>query len=348
MNLPTITHINLARGWRGGEHQTSLLIRELQKAGLNQQLCVHPGSPMSQIADSLSLPALSPASLLMHPAQIAGSIAHAHEARGVYLAAWLKYRAKVNYVVTRRMQAAPRRRMLTARVYLNADQLVGISRAACIGLQQIAPSREILRIPSSHSGVQYKRNEVQELRKHLIGDANILIGHAGALVDRDKAQSVLIDAFRVISNDRSNVRLLIMGEGSDRAALEQQARGLNISFLGHIENIHQYLATLDCFVLPSRHEGLGSVLLDVMKARVPIVASNVGGIPDIIRSEHTGLLIDPNNALSLADAIVRLLDDDNLSRNLAETAFQEVEDYSPRLMAMKYIDIYRQVANKAV
>ena len=342
MNLPYITHINLARGWRGGEHQTFLLMQELEKVGINQRLCAYRESPIADKARSLGIPLISPASALMKPQQLAGSIIHAHEARGVYVAAWAKYRVGSPYVVTRRMEQSPRRRMFTVSAYQKADQLVGISRAACVGLEQVAPGQAVLKIPSTHSNIRPDQDEVVKLKNRLLGGAKLLIGHAGALVDRHKGQSLLIDAFRITSEARGDLKLVIMGQGPDREILEEKAKSLNVEFLGHVNNIQLHLAALDCFVLPSRHEGLGSVLLEAMHVGTPVIAANVGGIPDVVEDKRTGVLVAPENAPMLAAAIQRVINDKAFCNSLIESASQTAMRHNPRAMAEDYIKVYRE------
>ena len=80
----------------------------------------------------------------------------------------------------------------------------------------------------------------------------------------------------------------------------------NIFFTGFVENVGDYLAALDLFILPSNKEGIGGILIDAMEQKVPIIASRVGGIPEIVHDEKNGILIDPRSPNQLKAAILRL------------------------------------------
>jgi glycosyltransferase involved in cell wall biosynthesis len=180
------------------------------------------------------------------------------------------------------MQKPPKSRFLTRQAYTNADTLVGISKAACSGLQALALNSSIVQIPDSHSGHLPDSELASKKRTELgVGSGQTRIGHAGALVDADKGQKLLIDAAKALLKRGYQFQLIFMGDGPDRTELEAYADEQRcIRFLGQIDNIAGYIGALDIFAFPSRHEGLGSVLIDVMAAGVPIIATNVGGIPD--------------------------------------------------------------------
>ena len=98
---------------------------------------------------------------------------------------------------------------------------------------------------------------------------------------------------------------LMLGDGADKEMLQQASQDVkNIKWLGFKSNLGDYLSILDLFAFPSRNEGLGSTLLDVMDYNVPIIASAVDGIPDIVHHEKTGLLVPPNDASALRNNFV--------------------------------------------
>jgi glycosyltransferase involved in cell wall biosynthesis len=109
---------------------------------------------------------------------------------------------------------------------------------------------------------------------------------------------------------------------------------------GFKENINDYLPGLDIFVFPSRNEGLGSVLLDVMNAGVPIIASKVGGIPDIIKPGKTGFLVSVDNHIEIEHWILELKENSSLSDDIVKRARSFLNLYSKEMMAKKYMDIY--------
>lgn len=342
---PAVLHINLARGWRGGEQQTWLLMKELSWAGYRQGLCAYPSSPLAERVKALdNVTVVLPRRCLLWPWGVGNwSAAHAHEGRGVYLAWWLKKARGLPYVITRRVQHPPKRRVLTNCAYRDADALVGISSASCRALKSFVPNRQIHRVPSVHSGEQASPGAASAIRRRYVeGPDSILIGHAGALVDSHKGQSLLVEACKQLRSNGLEVVCLFLGEGQDRPRLERMARGHDwIHLPGYVHDIQDHLASLDIFAFPSRHEGLGSVLLEAMAAGCPIVASEVGGIPDIIQSEKTGLLVPPGNVVSLVEALESLIAEPNTRRILPKKALATINTkFSPREMFLRYTELY--------
>jgi hypothetical protein len=100
---------------------------------------------------------------------------------------------------------------------------------------------------------------------------------------------------------------MLVGGGDDEAMLRSAAAGLtNMTFTGFVDNVGDYLASFDVFVLPSNREGIGSILFDAMEAGLPVVASRVGGVPSIVHDGETGFLIDAASPDQLRAAILLL------------------------------------------
>ena len=117
----------------------------------------------------------------------------------------------------------------------------------------------------------------------------------------------------------------------------------NISFTGWVENVGDYLAAFDMFVLPSLREGFGSILVDAMQFGLPIVASSVGGIPDIIEHGKNGFLVTPGDECELADAIVHLYTDAGMRDAMSTAALRRAKDYRPEKMIECYWNLYREI-----
>ena len=114
----------------------------------------------------------------------------------------------------------------------------------------------------------------------------------------------------------------------------------NITFVGFVNNVNDYIATFEIFLFPSRNEGLGSILLDVMNNNVPIVASNVGGIPDIITDKQNGILFDITDIDNLEKIILDLYADRKKRELLVKNATQDIGKYSVQNMTQSYISLY--------
>jgi glycosyltransferase involved in cell wall biosynthesis len=137
---------------------------------------------------------------------------------------------------------------------------------------------------------------------------------------------------------------MLVGGGGDEALLKGLAAGLsNVTFTGFVDNVGDYLAAFDLFVLPSNREGIGSILFDAMDRQLPVVASRVGGVPDIVREGENGILIEAGRVDQLCAAILRLHDDAELRRALGEAGRRLASHFTAAAMARKYLDLYRGV-----
>jgi glycosyltransferase involved in cell wall biosynthesis len=139
-------------------------------------------------------------------------------------------------------------------------------------------------------------------------------------------------------------QLVFMGDGPDRNELEAYTSGLAcVRFLGQVNNIADHIGALDLFAFPSRHEGLGSVLIDVMAAGVPIVATDVGGIPDLVVHNESGYLVRPNNLKELLEGITKIMEEPVWAANISRAALQSANRLSPEYMVDRYCQAYTHI-----
>jgi glycosyltransferase involved in cell wall biosynthesis len=146
-----------------------------------------------------------------------------------------------------------------------------------------------------------------------------------------KSLDVLIRAFADIARTDPELELFLVGDGPLRKQLEQLARSLSLDarvrFLGRQDRpaIAKLLHGCELFVLPSKSEPFGIVVLEALACRKPVVATNTGGIPEIIESGANGILVEPEQPAELARAISRVLADRNLGAAVAERGYATVE-----------------------
>src|SRR5215204_2526612 len=150
-----------------------------------------------------------------------------------------------------------------------------------------------------------------------------------------------------------SARVLLVGDGPERPALERQAERIGVGdrlhfvgFLAH-ERLPAMFSHADLLVLPSLYAELGTVLLEAMQAGLPIVASKTGGVPDVIEDGVNGLLVPPADPEALARAIDRLLVDRDLACRLSEGAQERVKDYDWEVLAERVLAVYRGVTAAA-
>ena len=185
---------------------------------------------------------------------------------------------------------------------------------------------------------------VKRLKEKFSG--KFIIGHIGALDDKHKGQTIIINLAKSLQTKYPDILFLLLGTGDDEQYLKNLAKGLNnVVFEGFVHNVIDYIAIFDIFLFPSRNEGLGSTLLDVIEGEVCIVASDVGGIPDIITNDKTGILFDINNQEKLEEIIISLYNDKEKCQTLTLEAKKSIDKYSVETMCKSYIDIYKNIIN---
>jgi glycosyltransferase involved in cell wall biosynthesis len=116
-----------------------------------------------------------------------------------------------------------------------------------------------------------------------------------------------------------------------------------VVFAGYKSNVADYYTLFDIFVYPSKEEGLGSAILEAFNFKKPVIASNAGGIPDILGNDEYGLLIDPFDDGALAQAIMRLYKNESLRSHYANAGFQRMAFFSVDKICCDYINIYRMI-----
>ncbi|WP_423823430.1 glycosyltransferase family 4 protein [Salinisphaera sp. SPP-AMP-43] len=343
--MSRIAHLNLARGYRGGERQTELLIRELARRGVAQRLVARRGQPLAarlaDLSDLEIVPVRKP--FAMHLAAVRGAVLHAHETRAAQLA-WLRSRvAGTPYIVTRRIGKRPSASVVTRAIYRDAAACVGVAGSVAREIADYA-NRDVATIYSALSDLPVDPTRARALRKRW-GDAFVVLNVA-ALVDAQKGQSHLIEAARRAAAQRPSMHFVLAGAGRDRQVFERQANGLaNVEFAGFVDNVGDYLAAADAFVLPSRHEGIGGAALDAMRAGLPVVASAVDGLPEFVDDGYNGLLVPPGDPNALYDAIARLQDEPELARSLGTAGRRTAVRFSVARMADAYQALYARIAH---
>lgn len=353
MNNFVVAHVNLARGFRGGERQTELLIQKLSEMGLKQIFICRKESPLvDHLKDVKDLEIITLSKVLDFRVcghRVLGKrcdLIQAHETRAVHWAFIHHLLYGVPYVFTRRVPELVRNNFLNKKMYASAASVVAISKSIAVYLeQQFNLNVEI--IPSSCAHFNLNKNAIENLKSKYKN--YYVIGQVGALVDKHKGQSVLIEAARILKEKIPNLKVLFLGDGEDKDKLESLARDLInekiVEFVGFVKNVGDYINIMDVFAYPSNYEGLGSVLLDVMEQGVPIVASAVDGIPDIVKQGKTGLLIQRGNAFELSDAIMNIKQSARLREEFIINSKIMAKEHSPEHMAESYIKLYERILN---
>jgi glycosyltransferase involved in cell wall biosynthesis len=169
-------------------------------------------------------------------------------------------------------------------------------------------------------------------------------------LSREKAQIDLLAAYKRLgaTNPDISSKLIIVGDGPERRRLEAaaDAHGIRerVIFTGQISEVQLFYAAAQVFVLPSHSEGSPNVLLEAMAANLPIVATAVGGVPEILEDNESALLVPANDPQAMAAAIARVLTNQNLAERLTNNSAALIASrFTPEQYVRSLTEIYREV-----
>ncbi|ENM3759760.1 glycosyltransferase family 4 protein [Vibrio cholerae] len=339
-----ICHVNLASGYHGGENQTLQLIKQQIRMGYQLTVVANPKSPFFARVSELPCRVIAVSHyLLCHAKHITKGceLIHVHEGRAIYWA-WLQHKLYgIPYLVTRRIDNQIHKKWLSNKAYRDAKVLVGLSNQIAARIREAYPNKVIEIIPSSP--VSYPVNEANVAKiKQQVG-SKFLVIHAANML-KHKGFDVTLGAAKILAECSSSIHFALLGDGKERGVLEQQAAGLtNVSFMGKQNNMGDWFAAADLLIHPSYSEGLGSVILEAMGSGLPVIGARAGGIPDIIESGYSGLLIEPGDYKGLADAIETIRCNAELRNKLETGSEQKLQSFLIENTAKNYQCIYAKV-----
>jgi glycosyltransferase involved in cell wall biosynthesis len=342
-----IVHVNTARGYRGGERQTELLIRGLASNGVRQALVTRRGAPLAaRLRDiDVDVREVSGGPLSVSRATRDASLVHVHEGRSVYAAFLRSLLSDTPYVITRRVNNPIRDHWFAHKAYRRAARVVAVAPQVAEIVRAYDAAIRVCVVHSGSSSLPVDEANRSAIRARLAG--KFVVGHVGALDNGQKGQEFIIAVARELARSDPDVHFMLVGGGADEAMLKAAAAGLaNLEFTGFVENVGDYLAAFDVFVLPSNREGIGSILFDAMERGLSVVASRVGGVPDIVHHRKNGLLIDPASPAQLRDAILHLKANPELRAAYGRHGKAYAKDFTGEAMWRKYLALYESVLGR--
>jgi glycosyltransferase involved in cell wall biosynthesis len=248
-------------------------------------------------------------------------------------------------VATRRVTFPLRRKLF----WVRAQRVIAISRAVrdALTLDGVAADRVAL-IPSAVDPAELRTATGPDIRTRFgLPEKGQVAVSLGALTP-EKDQSTLIEAAALLVRDLPALHWVIVGEGPLRAALEGRLARLGLEervhLVGQLADPHMALAGADVFVLSSLAEGLGSSVLAAMALDVPVVATRVGGVPEVLGSD-AGVLVPASRPADLAAAVHRVLSEPGFAADLRQAARQELRRFTVGAMAEQVEQVYRSCAH---
>jgi len=362
-----ILHIDTEMSWRGGENQIRLLIENARDPEWEWHLAAPPGS---QIIERLKASSHIVSVPMKGLAQIAAArkladycrnhnidLVDCQSSRAHQIGLLLKYLVpELLLVVHRRVDYLPGSGWLNQFKYKNArvDRYVAISGAIGSILETYGISKERIRIVKSAVDPAAFRNiDRQAAQDGLSQELGIkrnvpIIGNVAFLTEQ-KGHETLIRALGILKQKGERFFCFIAGEGALKEPMETLAQDLGLGddclkFLGVRKDVPRLLGASDIFALSSNDEGLGTSLLDAVHSGCCLVATAVGGIPEIVHHDVTGLLSKPRDPADFASQLGRVLSDQALRAKLAAAAEAFVEEeFSLNQMVEGNLATYREL-----
>jgi glycosyltransferase involved in cell wall biosynthesis len=359
-NLPLrITHVVSSLQVGGMEQFALRIASEQQRRGHAVRLLAVRGGPLLEHARAAGVPVhilrgrgkqtWLPDALLCH-ARARPQIVHAHNPTSLPYAAIARAVGRPAVLMTRHGQRAELRTP-TETEWNATAAVVAVSEAAATVLRETYPA-QAAKVSVIHNGIEpaAPARPREETRATLGLDPSdpIPVGIIVARIDTLKGHDTLLHALAQLPLTTPPVTLLIAGDGAERAAMERLATELGITqqarFLGFRTDVRDLLAASDFFVLPSRLEGLPLSVLEAMAHGLPVIATPVGGTPEVIPDPRYGLLTPVDDVPALAAVLARLASDPALRQELGEAGRRRVaEAFSFAAMTSRYDALYRRL-----
>ena len=357
---PSILHISTAKTWRGGEQQLTYLYEELYANNIQQTLLCVKNSALEQyfvskaykcysVRKGSNINFLFARKVREVCKEHEIDIIHVHDSHALSFALLAAnfFGNNIPVVVSRRVDFPIKSR----RKYNHPN----IRKILCVSdaIREIT-GRDIANksvLQTVHSGIDLDRfragGEFRILREEYNIPPDIkLIGNVAALAPH-KDYFTFLDTAELLLKENLQARFFVIGEGKlgDQLRRYAQNRGLNehVTFTGFRDDISQILPELDLFLITSETEGFGTTILDAFACRVPVVATNAGGISEIVDNEITGILGGVKQPETLAAGVKRLLADESLRASIVAKAYEKVGSFTKEVMADKTLKVYEEI-----
>lgn len=304
-----IAHIDTGHDFRGGQDLLLSLARGLKRRGHSQVIVCPEGSPLARRAAAEELqvrPLETVGKLRSQLREEHFDIVHAHDAKAQTISIRASLGLAVRRVASRQVAFTPRHPLIHRWKYSRTCHAV-IANSQSVRQVLIAAG-----VPDSHIEVilpgiempgELPAPEARAKARSQWGYSSdeFVIGHAGAFT-REKGQDVALAAAMLLAPRLPRARMLLAGDGPERSKYRMQWPAAIAQFPGFIEDLAEFYAALDLYIMPSRSEAWGLTALGAMAIGVPVIASNVGGLPELVA--QTGWLVPPESPEALAEAIV--------------------------------------------
>ena len=284
-------------------------------------------------------------------------VIHAHNATAWFYGTWASILTRVPIVYTEHDRSFPTPLRLKYFHYFfgkYATAVIAVSKAVKENLEKYEHIKNVKVIYNGIDPDLFKPASIEEkvLKKKQLGlnKNDFVLGNVGRM-DYWKNQRILIEILPDLKKISPQIKLILVGGGEEEGNLKKSAikKGVknDVIFLGQRSDVNQILKAFDIFVFPSLTEGLPLVVIEAMATGLPIVASHVGGIPELVVNGETGFLVSPTSKEEIKEAIIKLLNNPELRKEMGQIARKRFEThFSLPQMVQKYIEVYEEVVKK--
>ncbi len=328
----SIIHVDSEETWRGGQEALLILARGLRSRGYRQTIVCPPASALAEQARSAGFPI---AKLGLRTADIV----HAHSGRALTVAYWETIGSRVCRVVTRHVAFQPKHPWLYRLKYTRTCHgIIAVSDAVRRGLIESGVSAAKIEI--IHTGIEMPDPAPRNRRRFGLDEAGFVVGHMGAFT-AEKGQDVATAAAALLRTSLPHAKMVLAGEGPLLSEIRRNAPE-NVTFPGFISDRAALFAALDLFIMPSRSEAWGLAALEAMAHGVPVIASDIGGLPEIIEAGNGGWLVPAGDPTALAGAITAAAADPDRLRAQGQKARERARLFSVDRMVDQTEAFYRR------
>jgi glycosyltransferase involved in cell wall biosynthesis len=332
--------IDSERIWRGGQAQLFTLIQRLHQRGHKIHLVCFPGTSLEARAKNLGV-SIYPIAIWSEAGLISfwrlisilrsvnPDILAFNTPKPIFIGNLASRFARVGArIIFRRVSFPLHNRHISRIKYTwGIDSVIAISGSITSQLLECGIPASLVKI--IYEGIDLSLYPKQPELDRPPPTKPVTVGTVSSL-SHEKGLSYLIEAASLIPHVNGRVRFVIVGEGHFRIKLEELVRkkGLDkcVQFLGFRTDIQALLKDFDLFVLPSLSEGLSSAIMEAMASSLPVIASKVGGIPELVQHGDNGLLVPPGDPESLARAIMQLMENPETLRQMGIRGRKRVEE----------------------
>ena len=357
-----IAHVDTGLEMRGGQVQLLMLARGLRARGHRQWIVCPEGSAIERRANAEGFPVFGlPRYDLGHAygiLELGGKIRqegieilHAHDGRGQTLAWLASSGLAVRRVASRRVTFQPRRSLDSRWKYGHTcHAVIAVSNyVKDLVVRSGVPEGRIAVIPDGCEipaalPEAAERDRVREAWS--VSPEAFVVGQVGAFTP-EKGQDITVEAALLLRETHPRISWLLAGERSGayarRVEASAKAAGESVRLVGYVESLADFCAGLDLFILPSKAEGLGSSALVAMAHGLPVVASRVGGVPEIVEDGKTGWLVEPGSPSALAEGVSRAASEPEQLRQMGLAARERAKSYSSDIMVERTESLYSRL-----